>query len=57
MYELRFAEPHQLTDGDETTLLVAGYEDYGSMYMIELEDGSTQSVGKQLIESVTEVED
>jgi hypothetical protein len=57
MYELRFAEPHQLTDGDETTLRVAGYEDYGSMYMIELEDGSTQSVGKQLIESVTEVED
>lgn len=57
MYELRFAEPHQLTDGDETTLRVAGYEDYGSMYMIELEDGSTQSVGKQLIESVTEVEE
>jgi len=57
MYELRFAEPHRLTDGDGTTLRVAGYEDYGSMYTVELADGSTQSVGKQLIESVTEVEE
>ena len=56
MYELRFAEPHQLTDGDETTLPVTYYDDVGSMYILELSDGTTRSVGKQLVTAVNEAE-
>jgi len=56
MYKLHFAETHHLTDGDDHTLAVNGYEDLGSMYMLNLQDGSTQSVGKQLVESIEEIE-
>jgi hypothetical protein len=55
-HTVRFAEPHELTDGDETVLEVAGYEDFGSMYALTLLDGTERSVGKQLIEEVTSVE-
>jgi hypothetical protein len=55
-YEITFAETHPLTEGEETTLTVDGYDDVGSMIMLELTDGSTQSVGKQLVEDVTELE-
>lgn len=57
MYNLHFAEPHHLTDGEDNALAVNGYEDLGSMYMLNLQDGSTQSVGKQLVESIEEIED
>lgn len=53
-YLVTFAEPHELTDGEDTTLVVSDYEDVGSMYILELTDGATRSVGKQLVESVTE---
>ena len=54
MYQLQFGSPHHLTDEDERTLVVNEYEDVGSMYMLVLQDGSRQSVGKQLIESIEE---
>lgn len=54
MYKISFEKPHKLTDGDETTLTVADYDDVGSMFILELEGGTTRSVGKQLIESVEE---
>lgn len=53
---VQFADPHVLTDGDETALEVSGYEDVGSMYILELSDGTTQSVGKQLVEDITDAE-
>jgi hypothetical protein len=53
-YTVRFGAPHELTDGDATTLVVDDYEDVGSMYIFELSDGTTRSVGKQLVESVTD---
>lgn len=55
MYEVSFAEPHELTD-DDGTVVVDDYDDVGSMYMLELPDGTTQSVGKQLVESVDETD-
>ncbi|ESS10902.1 MAG: hypothetical protein A07HR60_02045 [uncultured archaeon A07HR60] len=54
MYEVQFEDPHMLTDGEETSLTIADYEDVGSMLILELEDGMTRSVGKQLVESVEE---
>lgn len=54
MYEISFEKPHKLTDGDNTTLTVTDYDDVGSMFILELEGGTTRSVGKQLIESVEE---
>lgn len=57
MYDLQFTEPHHLTDDDDHTLVISGYEDFGSMYMLTLQDGSTQSVGKQLVESIEQTED
>jgi hypothetical protein len=53
-YTVRFGAPHELTADDETTLVVDDYEDVGSMYIFELSDGTTRSVGKQLVESVTD---
>ncbi len=53
-YTVRFVSPHELTEGDETTLVVDDYEDLGSMYTFELPDGTSRSVGKQLVESVTD---
>lgn len=53
-YTVRFDTPHELTDGDTTTLVVDDYEDVGSMYIFELPDGTTRSVGKQLVESVAD---
>jgi len=47
-----FAEPHELTEGEETTLRVAVCEDFGSMYSLTLPDGTERSVGKQLVDSV-----
>ena len=44
-YTVTFAEPHTLTDGDDTTVQVTGYEDVGSMYILELMNGETRSVG------------
>jgi hypothetical protein len=52
-YTVRFDAPHELTDGDETMLVVDDYDDVGSMYILELADGTTRSVGKQLVASVT----
>ncbi|ERH06125.1 MAG: hypothetical protein J07HN4v3_01735 [Halonotius sp. J07HN4] len=56
MYQLQFASSHHLTDEDERTLVVNEYDDLGSMYMLVLQDGSRQSVGKQLIESIEETD-
>ncbi len=56
-YHVAFDAPHELTDDDETTMTVADYEDVGSMYILELQDGTTRSVGKQLVTSVTEHEE
>jgi hypothetical protein len=56
MYQLQFASSHHLTDEDERTLVVKEYSDVGSMYMLVLQDGSRQSVGKQLIESIEETD-
>lgn len=53
-YVVTFDEPHNLTDGDETELAVTDYEDFGSMYQLSLTDGSTRSVGKQLVSTITE---
>ena len=55
-YVVHFAAAHSLTDGDETTLRVADYDDFGSMYNLELPDGSTRSVGKQLVDDIVPVE-
>jgi hypothetical protein len=55
-YIVEFADPHILTDGDDRTLIISGYDDYGSMYSLELPDGNSRSVGKQLVESITEAE-
>lgn len=52
MYQLHFAEPNHLTNGDELTLQIDECDDLGSMYMLELRDGTTQSTGKQLVESI-----
>jgi hypothetical protein len=56
-YRVHFAEPNELTDDEGTELLVADYDDVGSMYILELSDGRTRSVGKQLVDDVTPVED
>jgi hypothetical protein len=56
-YTVEFVESHALTDGDSRTLTVDGYDDFGSMYNLELPDGNTRSVGKQLVEGITEVDD
>lgn len=56
-YRVTFDAPHELTDDGETTVTAADYDDLGSMYMIELPDGTTRSVGKQLVTSVTEREE
>jgi hypothetical protein len=56
-YSVEFAEPHTLTDGDDRTLTVSEYDDFGSMYNLELPNGDTRSVGKQLVESITEIDD
>lgn len=53
-YTVEFAEPHALTSGDDRTLTVDGYDDFGSMYSLELPDGSSRSVAKQLVERITE---
>ena len=45
-YIVEFADPHVLTDGDDRTLTVTGYDDFGSMYSLELPDGNSRSVGK-----------
>lgn len=55
-YTVKFAEPHVLTDGDDQTLTVDEYDDFGSMYSLELPDGTSRSVGKQLVESITEAD-
>lgn len=57
MYRVSFEKPHQLTAGEETTIVVDEYDDYGSMYTLELTDGQTQSVGKQLVESIEAVDE
>jgi|APHM01.1.fsa_nt_gi hypothetical protein len=56
-YIVEFAEPHVLTDGDDRALTVDEYDDLGSMYTLELPNGDTRSVGKQLIENITEADD
>jgi hypothetical protein len=55
-YEITFTESHPVTDGDGTTVTVEDYEDVGSMLILELTDGTSQSVGKQLVDDVTELE-
>jgi hypothetical protein len=56
-YTVTFAVPHSLTDGDETELPILGYDDFGSMYEFELLDGSTRSVGKQLVAEIAPAEE
>ncbi len=56
-YTVTFAEPHTLTDGDDTTVQVTGYEDVGSMYILELMNGETRSVGKQLVDDIADVDE
>lgn len=56
LYEITLGEPHPLTEGDETTLTVDEYDDVGSMLMLELTDGTRQSIGKQLVDDITELE-
>lgn len=56
-YIVEFAEPHALTDGDDRTLTISEYDDFGSMYSLELPNGDSRSVGKQLIESISEADD
>ncbi len=55
-FVVTFTEPHELTDENATELPVADYDDFGSMYTLELVDGSTRSVGKQLVETVTDID-
>ena len=52
-HRVEFVETHDLTDGDSTTLEVAGCDDFGSMYSLTLLDGTERSVGKQLVDNVT----
>jgi len=52
-FTVTFAEPNHLTDGDETELTVREYDDLGSMYSLELVNGSTRSIGKQLVEEIS----
>lgn len=54
-YRVRFEEPHRLADG-ERTVEVVSYDDFGSMYELELADGTTRSVGKQLVDEVETLE-
>lgn len=56
-FVVRFEEPHHLTDGDATELTVLEYDDFGSMYSLELVDGSTRSVGAQLVEEIVPKQD
>lgn len=53
-YTAHFSDPHPLTEGESTTLEISGYDDLGSMYTLELTDGSRRSVGKQLVEAISE---
>lgn len=55
-YTVEFADPHVLTEGEDQTLTISGYDDFGSMYSLELPDGTARSVGKQLVETITEVD-
>jgi len=55
-YTVVLSEPHKLTEGDETEIEVAAYDDLGSMIHLELPDGTRRSVGKQLVEEVVEGE-
>ena len=57
MYRVHFGEPHRLGEDGGTTLVVNDYDDFGSMYMLELTDGSTQSVGKQLVDEIVDADD
>jgi hypothetical protein len=54
-YQVELSEPHGIADGG-TSVTVADYEDVGSMYIFELEDGSTRSLGKRVVETVDAVE-
>ncbi|MEZ3143659.1 hypothetical protein [Halobaculum sp. MBLA0143] len=53
-YTVAFAEPNELTDDGETTVVVDDYDDFGSSYSFHV-DGTTRSFGKQLVESVEPV--
>lgn len=55
-YTVEFAEPHVLTDGDDRSLTADDYDDLGSMYTLKLPNGDTRSVGKQLVENITETD-
>lgn len=55
-YTVTFAVPHNLTNGDDTELSILGYDDFGSMYEFELTDGSTRSVGKQLVADIVPID-
>ncbi|MFB6125766.1 MAG: hypothetical protein ABEJ79_00480 [Halolamina sp.] len=54
-YRVRFEKPHRLADGEQTVEVIS-YDDFGSMYELELADGTTRSVGKQLVSEVEELE-
>ena len=55
-FTVDLTEPHAIAGG-EATLTVADYEDLGSMYFFELEDGNTRSVGKQLVTDIRPADD
>ena len=55
-YTVEFGEPNELTDGDETSVVVDDYDDFGSSYSFHLPDGTIRSFGKQLVETVEPTE-
>ena len=55
-YTVEFEEPNELTDDDETSLVVDDYDDFGSSYSFHLPDGTIRSFGKQLVETVEPAE-
>jgi hypothetical protein len=55
-YTVEFEEPNELTDDDETTVVVDDYDDFGSSYSFHLPDGTVRSFGKQLVETVEPAE-
>jgi hypothetical protein len=55
-YVVHLTEPHELTDGDETTVEITDYDDFGSMYSLVFPDGTEQSIGKQLVTEITPLE-
>jgi len=54
-YQVESSEPHSIADGG-TSVTIADYDDVESMYIFELEDDSTRSLGKRVVKTVDAVE-